>query len=177
MVEKLVFNENIFLKDWPWEEIHICGALDKTDNILPSNDRSYANPVLYSNSELLKKTTETMLEKTKDSLYELEQKILKYQPEKKDALLKMASGKGRWHISRLRSAAEFKKVSEMLGSEEYKNSIKTAEVVSADFDDSIKYTGLVMVAQGLIKMLNENTFVPEVVGEHFHEIYKKIILN
>ncbi len=194
----LVFRKDIFWGGLSWDEIYSCGNHNKGKSVLPSSDRTYANPELYSNPDLLRMTAEAVLGETKKELADLEQKILGYQSTQKQSLLRTAQRiaggtfKGRVEVEGTLSSElggdsdsrskdildQLTQAREEVGSTEYERRLRRAEVVAVNAGDKFRYTGLVMVAQGLSQMLDgdgDGTFIPEVIGKYFHCKYVSLI--
>ncbi len=55
--------------------------------------------------------------------------------------------------------------------EEVKRRINEAKIIADAVDEKL-YTALVKVAQGFVRIINNEDFVPEVIGEYFYNTYQ-----
>lgn len=180
---ELEVRDDIGWGDVPWSEVHSTGYHDELagkEGVIPSHYKhdEVASPDLYTDADKVRRTAGIVLDQTVGQMRALEQKVVDYQDAEKARDIQVSrdveAGTADIHMcfaggtSPEKMAEAYRK----MGSKEHRDKIRASEIHSVDLGDSLRYSGLVKVAQGMQQMIETGEILPEAVGRHFQEVYQ-----
>ncbi len=128
----------------------------------------------YSRPDVLKQTAHALLPLAKEGLNAVNTKIAGYQDERRRYFLD-ASRSLSGHLSFFDDSGDNEGAISEFGSRDYRQKVRTLDIVSVDYRDAVLRDGLTSVIEGLEQVAKTGRFVPEIESEAFHRTYHELL--